>query len=119
MPTLPLWLQLVIAAISGGGVVEAAKLGFRYAGVHQTAQAEFRDDLLGRVNGLQQRVDNLEEALQNEQRARVRAELKNEILNRRLDMLIEELNRLRQKQGMDPLNINDFRISELPINDSH
>jgi len=115
MPTLPLWLQLVIAAISGGGVVEAAKLGFRYAGVHQTA---FRDDLLGRVNGLQQRVDNLEEALQNEQRARVRAELKNEILNRRLDMLIEELNRLRQKQGMDPLNIDDFRISELPINDS-
>ena len=115
MASLPLWVQLLIAALSGGGVVEAAKLGFRYAGLNQSAQAAFRDDLLGRVDGLQHRVDSLEEALQNEQRARVRAELKNEILNRRLDMLVEELNRLRQEQGMEPLDPETFRVSELPL----
>lgn len=110
--------QVLIAALGSGGVWWGIDFVIQYAGLRQGAQAAFRDDLIGRVNGLQQRVDNLEEALQNEQRARVRAELKNEILNRRLDMLVEELNRLRQEQDMGPLDPEDFRVSELPINDS-
>jgi len=115
MPTLPLWLQLVIAAISGGGVVEAAKLGFRYAGVHQSAQAEFRDDLMSTVDALRKRVDSLEEAHQEEQRARVRAELRAEMLARRIEMLVEELNRLREKEGMEPLDPADYKVAEIPI----
>jgi hypothetical protein len=107
--------NFILAAIGGGSALKAIEWAFDYAGLRKGAKAKFRDDLLGRVDGLQHRVDNLEEALQNEQRARVRAELKNEILNRRLDMLIQELNRLRKEQGMEPLDPEQFRVSELPI----
>jgi len=104
--------QLLLAAIGGGGAWKAFEFVMDYAGLRKNAQKGFRDDLLGRVDSLQKRVTRLEEDLERERKARLRAELKNEILARRIQLLVDELNRLREKEGMEPLRAEDFQVKE-------
>jgi len=108
-------VQLVVAALSGGAAWKVIEWAIDYAGLRKNARADFREDLLSRVRALQQRVDRLESALQDEQRARVRAELKNEVLARRIEMLVSELNRLRKEQDMEPLEVETFQVDSVPI----
>jgi outer membrane murein-binding lipoprotein Lpp len=102
-------LQLVLAAVSGGVLTALIRSIVEYAGLKGGEREAFRDDLIGRVNNLQERVDQLESDLQSERRARLRAELRNEALARRIKALVEELNRLRKKEGMEPLDAEDFQ----------
>lgn len=114
---MSLSLKLLLAALGGGSVWKLFEWVLDYAGLRKSAQDQFRDDLLARVKALQQRVDNLEAALADEQRARVRAELRNEVLARRIELLVGELNQLRENQGMDPLDPEDFQVSSIPLNE--
>jgi len=111
-----LW-TIAIAALSGGLGTWMVRSFASHVGLRQSAQAEFRDDLMATVEALRKRVDKLEEAHQEEQRARVRAELRAEMLARRIEMLVEELNRLREKEGMEPLDPGDYKVAEIPIRD--
>jgi outer membrane murein-binding lipoprotein Lpp len=111
---MPNSLQLVLAALSGGLLTAVVRGVLHYAGLKGGEREAFRDDLIGRVNNLQERVDQLESDLQSERRARLRAELRNEALARRIEALVEELNRLREKEGMEPLDAEDFH-DESPL----
>ncbi len=108
-------LKIIFAALGGGAIWKIAEYIIDYAGLRKGAQAEFRDDLMAQVGALRQRVNQLESDLQQEQRARVRAELRNEVLARRVELLVRELNRLREEQGMEALDPDDFQVSELPF----
>lgn len=112
---LSLTTKLLLAAVGGGGVWKVIEYVLDYAGLRQDAAADFRDDLLARVKALQQRVDQLESDLRDEQRARVQAELRNEIMDERIRRLVSELNRLREEQDMDPLDPEDYQVSSIPI----
>lgn len=107
--------QLLLAAIGGGGAWKLLEYLLDYAGLRKGARAKFRDDLLARVKALQQRVDQLDSALQEEQRARVKAELRNDVSERRIKLLVEELNRLRAKLDMDPLDPEEFLVTDVPF----
>jgi predicted nucleic acid-binding Zn-ribbon protein len=109
-------LQLLLAALGGGGTWKVIEYALDYAGLKQNAQSTFRDDLLERVESLRGRVSRLEEDLERERKARLRAELKNEILARRIQLLVDELNRLREREGMEPLSAEEFQVSE-PFNE--
>jgi len=108
--------QLLLAALGGGGVWKTIEWAIDYAGLQSDAAADFRDDLLARVKALQQRVDQLESDLRDEQRARVQAELHNEIMDERIRRLVSELNRLREEQNMAPLDPEDYQVSSIPLN---
>lgn len=112
---MSLSVKLLLAALGGGSVWKIVSWVIDYAGLRKSAQDKFRNDLLARVKALQERVDNLESALADEQRARVRAELRAEMLDRRIEMLVEELNRLREEQGMEPLDPAEYKVSEIPL----
>ena len=105
-------LQLVLAAVSGGFLTALIRSVVEYAGLKGGEREAFRDDLISRVNKLQKRIDKLETDLQSERRARLRAELRNEALARRIETLVEELNRLRKKGGMEPLDAEDFQVEK-------
>jgi len=107
---MPNSLQLVLAALSGGLLTAVIRGVLHYAGLKGGEREAFRDDLISRVNKLQERIDKLESDLQKERRARLRAELRNEELGRRIKALVEELNRLREEGGMEPLNAEDFQV---------
>ena len=109
---MPNSLQLVLAALSGGLLTAVVRGVLHYAGLKGGEREAFRDDLIGRVNNLQERVDQLESDLQSERRARLRAELRNEALARRIETLVEELNRLRKSEGMEPLDAEDFQVED-------
>ncbi len=108
-------VQLVLAALSGGAAWKVIEWAIDYAGLRKNARADFREDLLSRVRALQQRVDQLESALQDEQRARVRAEIRNEVLSRRIEILVQELNRLRDNLDMAPIDVEDFQVDSVPL----
>jgi ABC-type phosphate transport system auxiliary subunit len=108
-------VQLVLAALSGGAAWKVIEWAIDYAGLRKNARADFREDLLSRVRALQQRVDQLESALQDEQRARVRAEIQNEVLSQRIEILVQELNRLRDNLEMDPIDVEDFQVDAIPL----
>jgi outer membrane murein-binding lipoprotein Lpp len=103
-------LQLVLAAVSGGFLTALIRSVVEYAGLKGGEREAFRDDLISRVNKLQKRINKLESDLQKERRARLRAELRNETLARRIKALVEELNRLRENQDMEPLDAEDFQV---------
>ena len=109
---MPSSLQLVLAALSGGLLTAVLRWVVDYAGLKGGEREAFRDDLIARVNKLQKRIDKLESDLQSERRARLRAQLRNEALARRIETLVEELNRLRENQGMEPLDADDFQVEE-------
>jgi outer membrane murein-binding lipoprotein Lpp len=103
-------LQLMLAALSGGILTALIRSVVEYAGLKGGEREAFRDDLISRVNKLQKRINKLESDLQKERRARLRAELRNETLARRIKALVEELNRLRENQDMEPLDAEDFQV---------
>lgn len=107
--------QLLVAAFGGGGMLKLIEWALDYAGLREDAESDFRKDLMARVQGLRGRVDNLESELQDEQRARVKAELRNEIGERRIRMLVKELNTLRQKMDMEQLDPDEFLVTDVPI----
>ena len=107
---MPNSLQLMLAALSGGLLTAVVRGVLHYAGLKGGEREAFRDDLISRVNKLQKRIDKLESDLQSERRARLQAELQNERLARRIETLVEELNRLRKKGGMEPLDAEDFQV---------
>ena len=107
-------LQLALAALSGGLLTAVLRYLADYAGMKGGEREAFRDDLISRVNKLQKRIDKLESDLQSERRARLRAELRNETLARRIKALVEELNRLRENQDLEPLDAEDFH-DESPL----
>jgi len=111
---MPNSLQLVLAALSGGLLTAVVRGVLHYAGLKGGEREAFRDDLISRVNKLQKRIDKLESDLQKERRARLRAELRNETLARRIKALVEELNRLRENQDLEPLDAEDFH-DESPL----
>jgi ABC-type phosphate transport system auxiliary subunit len=83
-----------------------------YAGLKGSERDAFRSDLISRVNKLQKRIDKLESDLRSERQSRLRAQLRNQTLARRIEALVEELNRLRENQGMEPLDAEDFQVEE-------
>lgn len=111
---MPNSLQLVLAALSGGLLTAVIRGVLHYAGLKGGEREAFRDDLISRVNKLQERIDKLESDLQSERRARLRAELHNQTLARRIETLVEELNRLRKNQDMEPLDAEDFHDESPP-----
>ena len=115
---MPTSLQLVLAALSGGLLTAVLRYLADYAGMKGGEREAFRDDLISRVNKLQKRVDELESDLRNERRVRLQAELRNETLSRRIETLVEELNRLREKEDMEPLDAEDFQVDSPLMNPS-
>jgi len=110
------WLQLALAALSGGLFTAVLRYLADYAGMKGGEREAFRDDLISRVNKLQKRIDKLESDLQSERRNRLRAELRNEALARRIETLVEELNRLRKREDMEPLDAEDFQVDSPLMN---
>jgi len=115
---MPTSIQLVLAALSGGLLTAVLRYLADYAGLKGGEREAFRNDLISRVNRLQKRIDKLESDLQKERRARLGAELRNETLARRIKTLVEELNRLREKEGMEPLDAEDFQVDSPLMNPS-
>jgi len=113
---MPNSLQLVLAALSGGVLTAVVRGVLHYAGLKGGEREAFRDDLISRVNKLQKRIDKLESDLQSERRNRLRAELRNEALARRIETLVEELNRLRKREDMEPLDAEDFQVDSPLMN---
>lgn len=111
-------LQLLLAALGGGSLWKAIELLIEYSGLRVDAQATFRDDLIERIGALQERVSVLEEDLKTEQRARVKAEIRNEVYRRHIESLVKEINRMREKLDMETLDIDSF-LTDLPLSIEH
>lgn len=111
-------LQLLLAALGGGSLWKAIELLIEHSGLRVDAQATFRDDLIERIGALQERVSVLEEDLKTEQRARVKAEIRNEVYRRHIESLVKEINRMREKLDMETLDIDSF-LTDLPLSIEH
>lgn len=100
--------KLMLAALGGGAGTSAVWWVIDYAGLRQDAQDRFRDDLMGRVNALEERQGILEDRLETERRKRIRAQLKIDQLLVRIHDLVERINDWRREDGLDPLDPADF-----------
>lgn len=72
---------------------------------------ELRDELRKDLDALRVRIDLLERDLDEERESRVRAEMNNQLLQTKVDLLIRMVNDLRAQQNLSPISSDDV----LPI----
>ena len=124
MPSLPPWLDVVLALLFGtgvgGGGLYAWLLKYKRYEIDQTesdAQVgrNLRDELRREIDDLADRQDKLEGQLSNERQRRIEAERRHrdaawnaEILRRKVNLLIQMVNDLRTDAGMEPIEVDDL-----------
>lgn len=104
-----------VAIFIGGGIVGTlANLVMHWVGFYTTARTDFQDNLLGRVHKLEGRIEHLREE-HNKLQSRARAaEQENRQLKAMLKHLLKDHNRLREEQGLEPLDFDTIE-NEAPF----
>lgn len=112
-------LKYLATALAGGGIWKLLDWLLRRKAqdhdhdVQDAAVArELRDELRLDLDEMRQRIDSLEDSLDTEREARVKAELQNQVLLAKVDLLIRMVNDLRAEQGLEPIKEADI----LPVN---
>lgn len=113
--TLTAILGYVVAAISGGTIWKVFDYWLQHRKQDHDLQVEdttvarqLRDELRHDLESLRTRVDTLEKQVDTEREARLRAELNNQLLLGKIDLLIRMVNELRARQGLQPITADEI-----------
>ena len=108
-------LKYIATALVGGGLWKLLDWLLRRKDQehsHTVEDAEvarqLRDEMRKDLDEMRTRIDTLEDSLDKERELRNKAELQNQVLLTKVDLLIRMVNDLRAKEGLDPITENDI-----------
>lgn len=107
-------LKYAFAALAGGGLWKVldyylqGRSQLHSEGLDDARVArELRDEMRKDIEEMRHRIDLLEQNLDTEREARLKAELHNQLLQAKIDLLLRMVNDLRVKEGLEPLTSED------------
>lgn len=108
-------LKYAFAALAGGGLWKLWDYWLKSRSQSHTENLddiriarELRDEMRKDLDEMRTRVDLLEKTLDTEREARMRAELQNQLLQAKIDLLIRMVNDLRAKEGLQPITNDEI-----------
>jgi hypothetical protein len=101
-------LQLIIALLTGGVITASVKYALDAKRANAEIGKELRDEMRGEIDDLRTEMQTLREDFLVERRARINAQSAAWALRKKLDMVIQMLNELREKEGMETLALEEI-----------
>jgi hypothetical protein len=101
-------VQMVLALLAGGTITATVKYALDAKRANAEIGKELRDEMRGEIDDLRSQMQSLRQSFLLERRARINAQSAAWALRKKLDMVIEMLNELREKEGMETLSLEEI-----------
>lgn len=114
---LPSWIQHVFAFLTGGGALKAWDTWMASSKQRAELSREMRNELKSMLDeeranrkAIEKRLDKVEARLDEERERRLEAERQNELLQKKLDLVIRLLNDMREAGGKERLSVDEITL---------